>query len=81
MKKYKILFNWGSHEGFAFQDEEFDSVSKAVAHAIGLNYSTPFLIVNVIDWEAIQKCPYPDCPRVKYHDCPIHGEVVKGGIE
>ena len=20
-------------------------------------------------------CPFPDCPKVKYHDCPVHGSV------
>ncbi len=73
MRKYKILFDYGSHEGMKFQDDEFSSVSEAVKHAIGLNYYTPFLIVQVIDWKAIEKCPHADCPKVHYHDCPIHG--------
>ncbi len=54
--KYKILFDYRT-EGFKFQDEEFESVSKAVKHAIDLNYCSPFLIVQIVDWEATQKCP------------------------
>ena len=77
MKKYKILFDYGAYEGMKFQDKEFDSVKEAVKHAISLNYHTPFLIVNVIDWEAIAKCPYPDCPKVKYKECPVHGSLDK----
>lgn len=50
--KYRILFNWGS-EGFKFQDEEFETVSEAVKHAILLNYAAPFSIVQIIEWEAI----------------------------
>lgn len=53
MRKYKILFNWHT-EGFKFEDEEFDSVNEAVMHAAKLNYHTPFLIVQVIDWEAVE---------------------------
>lgn len=50
-EEYKILFNYGS-EGFIFQDELFTDVSSAVKHAMSLNYSTPFLIVKIINWEA-----------------------------
>ena len=53
MKKYKILFDYRS-DGFKFQDEEFDTVAGAVKHAIELSYSSPFLIVQVVDWEAIE---------------------------
>ncbi len=58
--KYKILFDYGS-EGYSFQNEEFNSVVKAVKHALDLNYHTKFLIVQVVDWEATQKCPHDDC--------------------
>jgi hypothetical protein len=57
-EKYKILFDYGAHEGFKFQDEEFDTVAEAVKHAIDLNYCTPFLIVQVINWEAKEKNPF-----------------------
>lgn len=53
-KKYRILFDWGT-EGFKFQDDYFDTVAEAVRHAISLNYSTPFLIVQITDWEAVEK--------------------------
>jgi hypothetical protein len=72
MNKYKILFDYGS-EGHQFQDEEFDTVAEAVKHAVDLNYSTRFKIVKIIDWEASIKCPYPDCPKVHYKECEIHG--------
>lgn len=49
--KYKILFDYRT-EGYKFEDGEFDTVAEAVRTALDLNYSTPFLIVNVIDWEA-----------------------------
>ena len=49
--KYKILFDYHT-EGFQFQKEEFETVAEAVKHAIDLSYSNPFLIVQVIDWEA-----------------------------
>lgn len=55
--KYKILFNWGAYEGYKFQDEEFLSVAEAVKHAIELQYSVPFLIVQIIDWEARHSSP------------------------
>ena len=50
--KYKILFDYGAYEGMKFQDEEFETVAEAVKHAMDLRYATPFLIVQVIDWEA-----------------------------
>lgn len=50
--KYKILFDYGS-EGFKFQDDEFDTVGAAVKHAFNLNYCTRFLIVQVVDWDAV----------------------------
>lgn len=49
--KYKILFDYGI-EGFRFEDKEFDTVTESVKYAIELNYSTQFLIVSVIEWEA-----------------------------
>ncbi len=50
MKKeqYKILFDYGSYEGMKFYDEkEFETVDEAIRFAVGLNYSTPFLVVKV----------------------------------
>lgn len=52
--KYKILIDYDI-EGFKFQDEEFETVDAAVKSAILLNSSFPFLIVQVIDWEAKQR--------------------------
>jgi len=54
MKKYKILRDYRS-EGYKFDDKEFEKVSDAVKEAIESGYSAPFLIVEVIEWEAIVK--------------------------
>ena len=45
--KYKILFDYGAHEGFKFQDEEFETIDEAIKHAVALNYSIPFIIVSI----------------------------------
>ncbi len=51
--KYRILFDYGT-EGFKFQDEEFATVARAVAHAVGLGYGQPFMIVEIVSWEAVE---------------------------
>ena len=52
--KYRILFDFGSTEGFKFEKEEYDSIDAAVKKAIDLSisYCSRFLIVNIIDWAA-----------------------------
>lgn len=46
--KYKILHDFGAYEGFKFYEEkEFDTVDEAVKFAVKLNYSTPFIIVQI----------------------------------
>jgi len=52
--KYKILIDYGV-EGYQFRDEEFDTVAGAVKHAIEVNYGSPFLIVQVVEWEVKEK--------------------------
>lgn len=53
------MFDYGS-EGFSFfcddgkKPAEFGSVGAAVKHAMELRYSTPFIIVQVVDWEALE---------------------------
>ena len=54
MAEYKVLFDYHS-EGFKFEDNIFDSVAAAVKYAMDCNYATPFLIVQVIEWEAKEK--------------------------
>lgn len=59
MNKYCILFDYHS-EGFSFATEgdvpgEYETVAEAVKAAIDKNYATPFLIVQVIEWEAAVK--------------------------
>lgn len=46
---YQILFDYHS-EGFKFYDEnkKFETIDEAVRFAVGLNYATPFLIVEVV---------------------------------
>ena len=50
--QYRILFDYGSYEGLKLQKESFATVDNAVKHALSLNYSTPFLIITIIDWKA-----------------------------
>ena len=75
--KYRILIDYGVYEGMKFWDADgFDTVSAAVKEAVARSFSSPFFIVKVIEWSAVEAgCPYPDCPKVKYKDCPIHGET------
>ena len=50
-QKYRILFDYGTYEGMKFYDEqEFETVDEAVKFAVGLRYSTLFLIVKVF-WQ------------------------------
>ncbi len=51
---YKVLIDYHS-EGFKFQDEEFETVDKDVKNATQNSYGHLFFIVQIIDWEAIQK--------------------------
>ena len=44
------MFDYGSHEGYKLQDEEFNTVEEAVKHAVAMNYSTTFIVVE-IHWE------------------------------
>ena len=51
--KYRVLVDYGPYEGMKFWDEKrFETVNEAVKFAISLNLSTPFLIVEVMEWEA-----------------------------
>lgn len=50
--KYKILWDYGAYEGMKFDDKEFDSVNEAVKEASSRGYSTNWLIVRVVEWEA-----------------------------
>ena len=51
--KYKILYDYRI-EGFKFDDDEYDTLAMAVKDAVvrSCSYAVPFLIVQVIDWEA-----------------------------
>jgi hypothetical protein len=50
--KYRIMINYGSYEGFKLLEDEFETVDGAVKAAVGLSYGSPFIIVQIIDWEA-----------------------------
>lgn len=45
--KYRIMFDYGAYEGFKLQNEEFYTIDEAVQHAVALNYTTPFIIVEI----------------------------------
>lgn len=49
--KYKILRDYHS-ENFVFDDKEYDTVDEAVKAAVTQSYSSTFLIVRIINWEA-----------------------------
>lgn len=57
--KYKIMFNYGV-EGYKFHEKdegeiaEFDSVGEAIDFAMELGYSSPFIIVQVVDWKNLK---------------------------
>ena len=74
--RYRIIIDYGGYEGMKFwDDKEYDTVDEAVHVAQENGYGSKFYIVNVINWEAVQKCPYPDYPKVKYKECPVHGSL------
>ena len=45
--KYRIMFDYGSSEGYKLEDMEFDTVDDAVKHAVAMNYSTTFIVVGI----------------------------------
>lgn len=49
--KYKIIVDYRT-EGWSFENEAFNTVDEAVKHIMSRNYGNPFLIVQVINWEA-----------------------------
>jgi len=53
MKKYKILVDYHS-DGYQFNDKEFESLEEAVKYAVSTILYNPFLIVQVIDWKAVE---------------------------
>lgn len=46
-EKYRIAFDYGAYEGLKIEEGDFDSVDEAIKHAVGLNYSTPFIIIKI----------------------------------
>ena len=51
--KYQVLQDWNS-EGYSLEKEKFETVHEAVVHALKGNYGHTFLIVQVIDWRAVE---------------------------
>ena len=54
---YKILWDYGSYEGMKFHDGDFDSIDAAVKEATSMGYTTKWLIVQIVEWEAKEKTP------------------------
>ena len=54
--KYQVLQNLQSEE-YSLGTEKFETVHEAVTHALKGNYGHPFLIVKIIDWEAVATEP------------------------
>jgi hypothetical protein len=52
---YQILYDYGGYEGSKLNPTKYATVAKAVAAAVACSCGTPFLIVQVIDWEAVEK--------------------------
>ena len=50
--KYRILYDFGS-EGFKFEKGDFDSINDAVKKAIEISNCAPFLIITIVDWQAV----------------------------
>ena len=44
------MFDYGTYEGYKLEDAKFETVDEAVKHAVGMRYSSPFIIVS-IHWE------------------------------
>jgi len=51
---YQILVDYGS-DGWSLNDEKFTLIDEAVKYALKSNWSAPFLIVKVVDWQAFEK--------------------------
>lgn len=49
--KYRVMFDFGI-EGYSLQEGEYETVDAAVKAAMSLSYSTNFIIVQIIEWEA-----------------------------
>ena len=45
--KYRIAFDYGSYEGLQIKEGEFETIDEAIRHAVGMNYSTPFIIISI----------------------------------
>ncbi len=66
-EKYIVWINYGSG---GWSPTGFETLDEAVKHE---TYGSEKIITRgAIDWEATAKCPYPDCLKVKYKDCPVH---------
>lgn len=47
---YRVMFDYGTYEGFQFEKEEFKSPGEAIKWALSRGYSTPFIIVQILEW-------------------------------
>lgn len=57
--KYRIMHDYGSYEGFNFYSDkeniplEYETIGEAIKAGMNAGYSTPFIVVHVIDWETL----------------------------
>ena len=61
-----------TYSDYGWHPNGFDSLKEAIAHE---SYGSEKIITRgLVDWQAVELCPHADCPKVKYKDCPVHGE-------
>lgn len=60
MSKYRVLIDYGS-EGMRLWDEDgFDDLTEAVKTGQDNSYGSPFLIIQIVDWQATPLTDNPD---------------------
>jgi hypothetical protein len=64
---------WVNHGYDGWSCTGLDSLDEAVRYE---TYGSEKVITRgIINWKAVEKCPYPDCPKVLYKECPVHGVI------
>lgn len=52
---YRVLYDYGTYEGMKFGESVHDTVDAAVKEAACGGNCTRFLIVRVVDWQAVER--------------------------
>lgn len=52
--KYQIMHDYYTEGMKFYNDTEYDTVAEALDVATKCGYSSPFLIVHVVDWKKIK---------------------------